>query len=164
MGIKMSLALHLILTLGKWYKSQTFDLVYSVRRHSAFLLCFFLTAATPRKADVFQPSRNTVLVVTCSYIDPHPLCHPIAYLTTVPAWAGLTWTGDPCTKHRVPTGASHSVSVVGSVGLQPAELLGDCSPETAKSCQLVGALKGAPGRQQQQKCISIQTAWSATSC
>lgn len=158
----MSLVLHLILTLGKWYKTQTFGLVHSIRRHSAFLLCFLLTAAIPRKADVSQPSRNTVLVVTCSYTDLHPLCHPLADLTTAPAWAGLTWTGDPCTKHCAPTGA---LSAVGSAGLQPAELLSDCSPETAKSCQLVGAFKGAPGRQQQQqKCISIQTAWSATSC
>lgn len=59
MGIKMSLVLHLILTLGKWYNTRTFDLVHSVRRHSALLLCFLLITAIPRKADVSHPSRNS---------------------------------------------------------------------------------------------------------
>lgn len=164
MGIKMSLALQPHPDTGKVIKDPDIWLGLFYKKAFCFSIMFSSYSCHPKESRCIPALWNTVLVVTCSYIDPHPLCHPIAYLTTVPAWAGLTWTGDPCTKHRVPTGASHSVSVVGSVGLQPAELLGDCSPETAKSCQLVGALKGAPGRQQQQKCISIQTAWSATSC
>lgn len=55
MGIKMSLALHLILTLGKWYKTQTLDLVHCERRLS---YCFLLITAIPRKANVSQPSRT----------------------------------------------------------------------------------------------------------
>lgn len=112
---------------------------------------FFLTTTIPKKADVSLPSRNTALVATCSYTDVHPLCHPPANLTAALPWAGLTWT-----KHLVPSGASCSVSAMGSSGLQPAEPLGNYTPETAKSCQLVGAFMGATGRLQQQKSISIK--------
>lgn len=138
MGIKMFPALHLILTLGKWYKTQVFHLAHSTRKHSAFLFCFLLTTSSPRKADVSQPSRNTALVVTCSYTDLQLLCHPAANLAAVPAWAGLTWTGDPCTKYPVPTKAKIQGVPWAQQGCSQQSRLATAPPKLQNPASLLG--------------------------